>query len=576
MKSPIKHLILLVLFFSFFLFNSCNEKEDIENINTTGINTGTTATNNEVTRLDQILSLETTKTNLSIVVTDENKNNISNAEIKINNQIFTTNDTGFVIIENIVLNKEFQVITTKNIGYTTSIKTITPSNNGVTNVSITLLQPTFEATFNANDGGTVSNDNLSIKFPSNAIADQDGNLYEGEVKTIVTYYDPTSTTFSTTIPGTLVGLDDDNNMQALISKGMIKVDLTDPAGNELEIFEGKEATITLPANANDPEVIDFWHLNEEKGIWVQTGTATKVDNTYVTTVTHFSTYNLDVKVAPIDITFNIKNVNGNAIANQRLLLTATKDSNNYTKSIITDNNGEFTIINAPKGADFNLDFSSGCDADNTFIIAAGIINESTTKELIIEDTGNLGSKIKTLEGTLTLCNDEVFPYKVFTINIVNGSTTDIITAYTDDEGKYSVTSLFCYDTSITYQAEIRVFNDTEIIVKDTEIIFDNNFVRELRVCDGNIIEIDPTINNNFSDYFTLSVNQTTNILNLEVLDEDSIEIVGITFHDIPYGNEVGYYYGTTRTMDLNHLYPDTYSVKIHTNKGVFSSQFTKS
>ena len=144
---------------------------------------------------------------LSVLVLDENNTVISNATLKIGDNTETTDETGFVLIENIEVNKEFQMITTESIGYTTSIKTITPSENGITNVLITLLQPAFEETFNANDGGTVFNDKLSIEFPANAIADQNGDLFDGEVTTTVTYYDPNSDSFSATIPGTLVGLD---------------------------------------------------------------------------------------------------------------------------------------------------------------------------------------------------------------------------------------------------------------------------------------------------------------------------------------------------------------------------------
>lgn len=479
-KSHIIFFIQLLILFNITLFTSCKD-DDKETINTTNINTGTEANDNEIIRLETKLSSETTITNLNIVVTNENETLISNATINIGSQSFTTNENGALLLENIEVNKEFQVIKTSSSGYSNSIKTITPSSNGVTNIYITLLQPTFEASFDAENGGTVSNENISIEFPSDAIADQSGDLYDGEVHTTVTYYDPNSTTFNETTPGTLVGLDSDDTLQALISKGMIKVDLTDTSGQELEIFEGKEATITLPANTNDPETIDLWHLNEEKGIWVQTGTATKVNNEYIATVSHFSTYNLDVKVDPIDITFNLKDTNGNAIANQAIILNATHDLGFYSININTDNMGQFTIINAPKSADYNL-IISDCNS----ILPAGIINDTTTKELSIEFSEE--RRIITLEGTLKECDDQILANKVFVIDITNGSTIDRVSAYTDTEGNYNITSLFCsYDTFTAYQAQIRVFDGTNDIIKDTELIFDTNSITEdIVVCNGSI------------------------------------------------------------------------------------------
>lgn len=590
MKSNFKILMYLV-FITSFLFTSCDEKDDFQDtddseevvipdpvvIITTGINTGTEANNNEILRLDKVISSEKTTTNLSIIVLDENNNTISNASLKIGEVVVTTDETGYVLLENIELNKEYQVITTEATGYTNSVKTITPSDNGITNISITLIQPTFEEAFNATEGGTVSNDELSIEFPTNAIADQNGDLFDGDVTATVTYYDPNSDSFSATIPGTLVGLDDDDTMQALLSKGMIKVDLTDNSGEELEIFEGKEATITLPAANDDPETIDFWHLNEAKGIWVQTGTATKVGNTYITTVTHFSTYNLDVKAPSINVTFIIKNGDGDTIANQKLTVIATHQSDTYALTVITDNKGEFKIINAPKGADFNLDFTythtaSQCD---DIILSAGIINETTTKELTIDKNLLDATRLITFEGTLNKCEDELFANKLFSINIINGNGIDKINAYTNAEGAYSVTSLLCnYDTTTTYEATINIFNENEIITKNTNFIFDSNIIRNLDVCDSDIIEIDPTIKTNFSDYFILSPEETTGILNLEVLDESSIDIAHILLYDIG-GNLVGFFLGNTRIMNVSYLFENSYSFVLQTNKGQFSTEFNK-
>lgn len=466
-----------------FLFSSCNEKEDFKKINEIGINTGVEANNDERIRLDKKISSEKVKTNLNVFVFDETNTPISNAIVTIANKTVYTNSNGFVTIENILINKEFQVIKTHSKGYTNSLKTITPSSNGVTNVAITLIKPSFIKSFDAQKGGTIANQKISIKFPAEAIANQSGELYTGEVKATVTYYDPNSTIFSATIPATLVGLDENDNIQALISKGMITVDLTDTSGNEVEIFEGKKATITLPATNNDPQKIDLWHLNEEKGIWVQTGIATKINNEYVTTVNHFSTYNLDIKVDPININFILKNTDNKYLSNQKAYLQITSNVGNYERTVYTDNKGEFKLINAIKGADYSISLKTKCE--NEIVIPAGIINKTTTKELTLKPSSNL--RTITLKGTLKECGT-ILANKVFVINLSNGSKTDIISAYTNSEGKYSVTSLLCdYDTTTKYQGEIRIYDGNNDIVKNNEFIFKTAIVEnELVVCGGAI------------------------------------------------------------------------------------------
>lgn len=473
-----------VLFFFtiLILFNSCNEDHHEPQQIESNINTGNEASNHEIKRLQKVLSTETLTTNFSIVVLDENDKPIPNAFIKIGTENTITNNNGFAILENVKVNKQYQLIETTNSGYTPSLKTVTPSKNGLTNVAITLLKPSFEKSFSAKNGGTVANEKVAIDFPADAIADQEGNLYNGEVTTTVTYYDPNSNNFSSTIPGTLVGLDDANSLQALISKGMIKVDLTDTSGNELEIFEGKEATITLPATTNDPDNIDLWHLNEEKGIWVQTGTATKKDNKYIVNVTHFSTYNLDVKVAPINITFILKDTKGKLLTNFKAKLELISNVGNYKGIITTDNKGEFVLIRAPKGADYKISKSI---CEKNILTPIGVINDSTTKEVIIDmpSVRNI-----TIKGTLEGCDNKMLINKIFVIDVYNGTTIDRINAFSDTEGNYSVNSILCnYDTTSKYKAEIRIHDGANDIVKENEFTFnEDNLLKNIIVCNGTI------------------------------------------------------------------------------------------
>ncbi|MBA6155258.1 hypothetical protein H3Z83_01785 [Tenacibaculum sp. S7007] len=467
------------LLLSLFFILSC-DKDDIPQKQTTGVNTGIEAINNETSRLDKVLTSESITTNFSITVIDEDNNSISNATVKIANKESHTNNNGFTLIENITVNKDFQAINVNANGYTPSIKTITPSTNGVSNVTVTLLKPTFIKIFSAAEGGVVSNDNISIEFPKDAIADQNGNLYEGEVKTTVTYYNPNSETFVQSMPGTLVGLDDSNSLQSLISKGMIKVDLTDNSGNELEIFEGKEATIKLPAGNNDPTTIPFWHLNEEKGLWVQTGTATKNGNQYIASVKHFSTYNLDVPGETIDLTVVLKDTNNNLLANQKAILKATNSNGSYEIEVETDNKGEFTVIKAPKGANYNLNIITDCE---TITLPVGIINQTTQKEFLVSFNN---ARYLTLNGVLNKCNNEIWANKVFTIELENGNQQDLVTAYADTEGKYSITKVLCnYDTTTTYKGKIRVINGVNDIIKENDFIFNvNNLIKNIIVCNG--------------------------------------------------------------------------------------------
>ncbi|MGB1042353.1 MAG: hypothetical protein ACPGU6_03090 [Tenacibaculum sp.] len=471
-----------LFFFTAVFLYSC-DKDNIPQKQTTGINTGVEAVNNETSRLDKNLSSETIVTNLSITVIDDNNTPISNAIVKILNKEIKTNNYGFVLIEDITINKDFQAINVTANGYTPGIKTITPSTNGVSNITVTLLKPTFTKTFSAAEGGVVSNDNISIEFPKDAIADQNGDLYEGEVKTTVTYYNPNSENFVQSMPGTLVGLDDNDSLQALISKGMVKVDLTDSFNNELEIFENKEVTLRLPANNNSLSSIPLWHLNEEKGLWVQTGTAIKKDNEYIAKVSHFSTYNLDIPGETIDLTIILKDIDGNYLANQQAILKATNTNGSYIIKIETDNKGEVKIINAPKGANYTIELITSCE---NILSPIGNINETSVKEITVDSFYK--PRNITLHGFLKGCNNEIMKNKAFSLILDNGNTKTHLNAYADNEGKYSLTKFLCnYNTSSTYNVEIRLYDGANDIVKNDQFIFDSdNIIRDITVCNGTI------------------------------------------------------------------------------------------
>lgn len=77
----------------------------------------------------------------------------------------------------------------------------------------------------------------------------------------------------------------------------------------------------------------------------------------------------------------------------------------------------------------------------------------------------------------------------------------------------------------------------------------------------------------FSDYFSLTPNPTTGIINLKLLDT-SVKPNTIILYDIN-GNIVGFFPGIMRLMNISYLFPNTYFMKIQTNKGEFTTQVIK-
>jgi len=147
------------------------------------------------------------------------------------------------------------------------------------------------------DGGTIeTNDGAKVTFGSNTIIDSNGNLYNGSVSVYAHWYDPTSEDLSLTMPGDLRATDALGNEVQLATFGMLAVELETPDGQPLNISEGNTAELTFPLEEladGAPNEIPLWYLDEESGIWKEEGQATKVGNTYVGEVSHFSFWNCD-------------------------------------------------------------------------------------------------------------------------------------------------------------------------------------------------------------------------------------------------------------------------------------------
>ncbi|MBK9415741.1 MAG: hypothetical protein IPN62_00315 [Flavobacteriales bacterium] len=84
----------------------------------------------------------------------------------------------------------------------------------------------------------------------------------------------------------------------MLSYGMAGVELSDAAGNRVELAQGSQATVRFPIpegqQADAPPTIPLWWFDEELGYWVQEGEAQREGNDYVGQVTHFSWWNCDV------------------------------------------------------------------------------------------------------------------------------------------------------------------------------------------------------------------------------------------------------------------------------------------
>lgn len=338
---------------------------------------------------------------LTGIIKDENGMALSNVTVSYGTTEVTTGTDGRFSFGEISIKNKYAVIKASKANYLTGFKTISPTANALNTVGMQLLTTGNKTTINAATGGTVSIDNVvKVEFSANSLITEAGVPFAGNVVVTGRYLDPKADYFAQTIPGMLAGLTNQEEITALISYGMLTVELRDESGKPIEIAAGNTAKITMPDNSYTENTIPLWHFNEANGLWVEAGIATKSGSTFVAEVNHFSTWNLDSKVNPIfDVVVTITDPNGNVLANQPV--TVLSNNGLAHGQIYTDNNGQFNLLRAPQNLVFKLGFCDGSTG-----ISSAITDVSSGAATIILNTG---TRSYTLTGNISDCDANVTP-----------------------------------------------------------------------------------------------------------------------------------------------------------------------
>jgi hypothetical protein len=244
---------------------------------------------------------DTTTVTASIrgVVVNENDVPVMGATVTVGTNTATTNAYGIFEFRNKSISKNNTHVKVTKAGYFNGNRSMLATAGRTHQVRIKLQPKTTTGTVNAASGGVVTMASGSkVTFPANAIIDASGAAYTGTVNVAMAYINPTATDLASTLQGDLRGIATAGGERVLETYGMVGVELTTPAGQALKIANGKTAELSSPIPATlqaaAPTTIPLWHFDETKGRWVEEGSATKVGNNYVGSVTHFSFWNYDI------------------------------------------------------------------------------------------------------------------------------------------------------------------------------------------------------------------------------------------------------------------------------------------
>ncbi|MFM7079403.1 MAG: FISUMP domain-containing protein, partial [Bacteroidota bacterium] len=336
-------------------------------------------------------------------VIDENGNAVAGATVNAGNNTATTDAQGVFRINGFNAYQNLGYVTVNKSGYFEGSRSFVPVSGG-NRVSIRLLSNAPDGNVSAIIGGSVSDQGATITLPANGIV-KNNAPFTGNVRVSIRHIDTRSDSFSEEMPGNLIGVQN-NQRRGLVSYGMVAVELTDNAGQPLQLATGQTATVRFPIAtqqlATAPASIDLWSFDEQNGYWKHEGVATKIGGEYEAEVSHFSFWNCDIPWDLVTLSGSILN-NSNGQAIQGAVVSLVNNFNDTARAI-TNVIGQFSGW-VPTNQTFQMIVDLPCAGSSTGTVTVltqtiGPFNVNTVLNPILV---NLPSATQ-VSGSLVDCN----------------------------------------------------------------------------------------------------------------------------------------------------------------------------
>ena len=276
-----------------------------------------------------------------------------------------------------------------------------------------------------------------IEFESASIVEKVGGsekIVTGPIKTYVGTYALHDS--NDQLPGDLTALTKAGQPVRLSSYGAVSVSLWDMGGKPLNIAKGKSALIRLPIDGDllggSPPTIKLWSFDENKGVWIEEGVATKNGNAYVGKVTHFSAVNMDLD----STTGACTRIRVDTTVFPAFLLHITSPTlslpNGHQDQLVSDPSGLSVVGREPQNTQFTFEMYN--------VNGTGPLypNGASKRTIMTGPTTTLGNKypIQASDYPYTDCSSEV-DYDAGFLEVVNtashgplGSGTPFLTMFT--------------------------------------------------------------------------------------------------------------------------------------------------
>ena len=170
------------------------------------------------------------------IVTNEEGEFLPGVVIKIDNESIYSDQNGYFRINGFQGNSNGSLISFCKEGYFDGYKFVYTSNKEDALIHAQLVKKVERKQFQSQNGAEVTVEaGAKVNIPPNAIIDEHGNSYDGEVRAFMHYYDPESFSTIENMPGDLRGINSTGLEVQLATFGMIAVELETQYGESLQL-----------------------------------------------------------------------------------------------------------------------------------------------------------------------------------------------------------------------------------------------------------------------------------------------------------------------------------------------------
>lgn len=369
-------------------------------------------------------------------VTNEQKEPVQGATVRIGNIITTTDLFGIFSVEDASAYKKFAYITAQKDGYILGSRALVPSETEVNRVEIMLLKEDVIATINSGQEATVNLSNgTEVTFDGN-YTKADGSSYSGEVNVILKHLNPNDENMEAMMPGMLFAQNTNGSVVVLETYGMLAVELKSGSGEELQLAEGSVSEISMPLavnTSNPPATIPLWHFDEEKGYWIEEGEASLQGNKYVGNVSHFSFWNYDYPYPSVYVCIELQDENGNAMPYTPVDLYSSLLNSTGTYGYTDVNGVECGLV--PSGEELTLIIPNILCEEEPFTTTIGPFTNETTTTVTVT---NANQSTTVLSGTFVTCDGNNVTDGYMQLFVENQTTIIPVT-----NGTFAYTATYC-------------------------------------------------------------------------------------------------------------------------------------